>query len=183
MATLATTNIKHASSSSNNIVLNSDGTTYIPGHIIQVVQDVLDTTASFTSTAGQTQTFTDTGLSATITPSSTSSKIYVLATIYHASQAATNTARFNLVRGSTNIAQPTGTAANSATSINYLNTISMITTPISFLDSPSTTSATTYKIQISFDQPGSTIVHYINRYHGADLFNGISTLTLMEVAA
>ncbi len=37
MATLATTNIKHASSSSNNIVLNSDGTSYIPGHIIQVV--------------------------------------------------------------------------------------------------------------------------------------------------
>jgi len=153
------------------------------GGIVQIVQDVLDTTASFTSLAYQTQTFTDTGLSATITPTSTSSKIYVLATIYHASQASTNTARFNLVRGSTNIAQPANSPAGSATSINYLNTISMITTPISFLDSPSTTSATTYKIQISFDVPGSNITHYINRYHGADLFNGISTLTLMEVSA
>lgn len=184
MATLATTNIKHASSSSNNIVLNSDGTSYIPGHIIQVVQDVLDTPASFTSVAGNSTTFYDTGLSAAITPASSSSKVLVLATIHHASQAATNTARFNLVRGSTTIAQPaSGSGGNDGTTINYLNTVSMITSPINFLDSPSTTSATTYKIQIGFDAPGSNTAHYMNRYHGADQYRAISTLTLMEVAA
>ena len=154
------------------------------GGIIQIVQDVLDNPVSFTSVAGDSTTFYDTGLSVAITPTSTSSKVYVFATIYHASQAATNAARFNLVRGSTNIAQPaSGGSGNNGTSINYLNTISMITTPISFLDSPSTTSATTYKIQIGFDAPGSNTAHYMNRYHGADSFRGISTLTVMEVSA
>ena len=182
MATLATTNIKHASSSSNNIVLNSDGTSYIPGHIIQVVQDVLDAPASFTSLAGDSTTFYDTGLSVAITPASSNSKVLILASIHHASQAATNTARFNIVRGSTTIAQPTSGGANNATQNIYLNTISMITTPIHFLDSPNTTSSTTYKIQIGFDAPGSNTAHYLNRYHGADTYYTISTLTLMEVA-
>ena len=73
MATLATTNIKHASSSSNNIVLNSNGTTAIPGHIIQVVHATTNTPASST-----TATFIDSNLTATITPSSTSSKVLVI---------------------------------------------------------------------------------------------------------
>ena len=50
-----------------------------------------------------------------------------------------------------------------------------------FLDSPSTTSPTTYKLQISQDNTGVPV--YINRYHGSDNYHGISTLTLMEVAA
>ena len=154
------------------------------GGIIQIVQDVLDNPVSITSQAGDGTTFTDTGLSATITPTSTSSKVFILATIHHASQAATNTARFNIVRGSTNIAQPaSGGSGYNATTVNYLNTISMVTTPINFLDSPSTTSATTYKIQLGFDPPSYAIVHYLNRYHGVDQYRTISTLTLMEVSA
>tara|TARA_B000000532_G_scaffold16430_1_gene11611 strand:+ start:3374 stop:3934 length:561 start_codon:yes stop_codon:yes gene_type:complete len=186
MATLATTNIKHAGSSSNNIVLNANGTATISGHIIQVAQDVLDTPASFTSLANDGTSFYDTGLSLGITPQAASSKVLVLATLYHASQAATNTARFNIVRGSTTIAQPaSGSGGNDGTSINYLNVVSMITTPINFLDSPSYSlgDTLTYKIQIGFDAPGSNTAHYMNRYHGADQYRGISTLTLMEVAA
>ena len=73
MATLATTNIKHASSSSNNIVLNSDGTTAIPGHIIQVVQHTTDNHASTTG-----QTFVTTNLTGSITTTHANSKILVM---------------------------------------------------------------------------------------------------------
>ena len=71
MSTIATTNIKHASSSLNNIVLNSDGSTTIAnasgaGKILQVVSTFKDNSFSLTSTS-----YVDiTGLSAAITPSS-----------------------------------------------------------------------------------------------------------------
>ena len=45
---------------------------YIPGHVIQVVQGSTNTSAS-----GDTTTYTDTNLSATITPKSASSKILI----------------------------------------------------------------------------------------------------------
>ena len=53
---------------------------------------------------------------------------------------------------------------------------------MTFLDSPSTTSATTYKLQLKQDGSAGTPA-YINRYHGSDNYHGISTFTLMEVAA
>ena len=62
MSTIATTNIKHASSSSYNIVLGSDGSAYMPGHIIQTVQSTASADFSTTSTSyvqgPQTSTFT-----------------------------------------------------------------------------------------------------------------------------
>ena len=51
----------------------SSGGDAIGGGVIQVVQDFLNTTVGITSVAGDSTTFTDTGLSATITPTSTSS--------------------------------------------------------------------------------------------------------------
>ena len=162
----------------------SSGGDAIGGGVIQVVQDFLNTTVAITSVAGDNTTFTDTGLSATITPTSTNSKIFILATVFHSSLAATNTARLNIVRGSTNIAQPaSGSGGNDGTTIMYLNIASMITFPMCFVDSPSTTSATTYKIQMGFDSGASNTVHYLNRYFGADQYRGTSTLTLIEVSS
>ena len=161
----------------------SSGGDAIGGGVIQVVQDFLNTTVGITSVVGDSTTFTDTGLSATITPTSTSSKIFIMATIFHSSLAATNTGRFNIVRGSTNLAQPaSGSSGNDGTTIMYLNVASMITFPMCFVDSPSTTSATTYKIQLGFDSPSVNTVHYLNRYFGADQYRGTSSLTLMEVS-
>ena len=52
---------------------------------------------------------------------------------------------------------------------------------MTFLDSPSTTSATTYKLQIRGDNANSPLK--INRYSETNDYYGVSTLTLMEVAA
>ena len=76
MATLNATNLKHASSSSNNIVLAADGSVSMPnssfGKILQVVTAELTSQTSATST-----THVDSGLTASITPTSASSKILV----------------------------------------------------------------------------------------------------------
>ena len=147
--------------------------------ILQVVQTVKTDTFSRNATA-----FADiTGLSASITPSSSSNKVLVDARIYlsagHAS--GTTTAKLNIVRGSTDIGQPDGSVAHEATIHNWNSYSYMQVTTMNFLDEPSTTSATTYKVQLGADGTAATL--YVNRYFGADNYHGISTITLMEVAA
>ena len=51
---------------------------------------------------------------------------------------------------------------------------------MSFLDSPATTSATTYKVQMGADGTAATL--YVNRYYHTNNYTGISTLTLYEVS-
>ena len=81
MATLNTTNIKHASSSSNNIVLAADGSVSMPnssfGKILQVVQTVV--TGSYSEAFANTTSSASCGLDLNITPSATSSKILIMA--------------------------------------------------------------------------------------------------------
>ena len=81
MATLNTTNIKHASSGSNNIVLAANGSVNIPtlttnssfGKILQVVQTVKKDKQTIQSTS-----LVDiAGMSVTITPSSASNKVLI----------------------------------------------------------------------------------------------------------
>tara|TARA_B100000900_G_scaffold401908_1_gene407116 strand:- start:340 stop:897 length:558 start_codon:yes stop_codon:yes gene_type:complete len=105
MATLNVTNLKHASSSSNNIVLNADGSSTInslslPGHVIQVV------TASTNSGVSEGNgTYVDSNLSASITLTSSNNKVLVLV---DQSMRIANTAAagggVRLLRGSTVIA-------------------------------------------------------------------------------
>jgi len=145
------------------------------GNILQVVQTFKSDIFTTTST-----TFVDvTGFNATITPSSTSSKILILATT---SVSQTNTGSlvvFNLLRGSTNISQPDTTPTFNGTMGAYVTQASaIIPATINFLDSPSTTNATTYKIQLRVNS-GTCLLNGRNTGDGAFT----STLTLMEVAA
>ena len=145
------------------------------GAVLQVVQ-VVKTDQFTTATSG----FVDiTGLSASITPSSASNKILVLATIT-AGAGLNNNLGFNLVRNSTNINQSTGSNSNRTLTQNYGTAYQSITSPITFLDSPSTTSATTYKIQM--DSMGETTCK-INTRATDTYYGGVSQITLMEIAA
>ena len=112
MATLATTNIKHASSSSNNIVLASDGSASISGHIVQVVNSHLKTRQTISASSS----FQATGLSATITPSSSTSKILIIVNGVYSVNDSSSTqylSRFKLYNGTSEI-----TDANSTGSTN-----------------------------------------------------------------
>ena len=146
------------------------------GNIIQVKSGVLTTRATTTSS-----NFVDTGLSASITPFYNTSQILIL--FSGSFSTLTSIARFNLVRNSTNIAQGTGGTTNSTGNF-YSNTSSgfdyaVSQTTVNFLDSPSTTSAITYKIQFASSVNGTNIAMN-GRLHAND-FVGISTLILMEV--
>ncbi len=155
------------------------------GGIIQIVQSTKTDTASVTG-----GTFGDIGLSAAITPKSSSSKILVLV---QANIGSTNgySMMARLMRGSTPIHigdavgnRPQATVSPIST---YSSTIthSAQTIDMMFLDSPSTTSATTYKVQYSTYSP---YIIYINR-NGTDQnttqydARTASSITLMEVSA
>lgn len=140
-------------------VLTSSGAGALPtwssvttpaGTVIQVVQSTA--TAVFTSTA--VSTWTDiTGLSATITPSSSSNKILITVSSYMyiiAGLVNNQEGMFQIVRGSTPI--QLGDASGSRTVCTGIvdsvaSNFSAIPITYSYLDSPATTSATTYKIQ------------------------------------
>ena len=153
-----------------------------PGTVLQVLSTTKTDTFSTTSTS-----FTDiTGLSISITPSSATSKILVMASLCGGVNGGTNAAQYRLVRGSTAIAvaDAAGSRTQSTSALNYqidANRIDSYT--FQTLDSPATTSATTYKVQIIT----SASTAYINRsFNDTDLAvwgRTVSTITVMEVAA
>ena len=152
------------------------------GGIIQIKQTIKKdqfTTTSVVSSGGYVDI---TGLSATITPKFNTSKILVKAVIYNSNANAVNF--FRLLRGSTFIEQPSGTSSSGASynahAFAYYNANNwQDSTTIEILDSPTTTSATTYKIQGGVSSQTLTV----NKFHGTSNYYGISTLTLYEVSA
>ena len=151
------------------------------GSVLQVVQTVKTDTFSAT-----TSTYVDvTGLSVSITPTNSSNKVLILVDLnWGASALDLNTCR--LLRDSTVIG--VGNAAGSrGTGFAAMRTASadnIVTNSISFLDSPSTTSATTYKIQIKSGGTPNTV--YVNRTsndtNSFAFARVVSSITVMEVA-
>jgi hypothetical protein len=146
--------------------------------ILQVVSVFKADAFSMTGT-----TYTDvTGLSASITPQSSSSQIICMGQL-NTGITTNESVLGQVLRGATVIGNGTGgSSVNAITSGGTsASTSSMITTPFFFVDSPATTSATTYKIQIRTS--GGGIVGYINRRQNDLLVGGSSSLILMEVSA
>tara|TARA_R110000824_G_scaffold760_1_gene4754 strand:- start:678 stop:1325 length:648 start_codon:yes stop_codon:yes gene_type:complete len=157
------------------------------GKIGQVLQ-VYKTDAYTLSTASTWTAITD--LSLTITPSAATSKVLVMANIFHSSDASGGSLMFRFVRTSTaiGIADAVGTPRLQTSFGSYIgdhSTTAEVATDMSgntFLDSPSTTSATTYTIEGYI--AGST--QYVNRsIRDTDLAGydprSCSSFTLMEV--
>ena len=172
-------------SGGNNLV-TSNGSGVITSAGFGKIGQVVTTTKTdtFTLSTGS-NTFTDvTGLSATITPSSTSSKIYINFMITYGNSTG-SIVKARLLRGTTAIC--IGDASGSrqqATTGNYngvASTAMIQALTQNFVDEPSTTSATTYKLQVGTEN--ATL--YVNRNSRNDdaARDGIytSSITLMEV--
>ena len=170
-------------------ILPVDGApTHGGGGIIQVKSTTKTDTDSFASNT--TNTFVDlSGLSVSITPKFATSKILIMFTV--AAHVTTGTIHIRLMRDSTPIAvgDAEGNSVSSTVSRRTMSSVySLECTPMSytFLDSPNTTSATTYKLQ---GTAGSSYnaTFYINRASGttdADYASRVSsTITVMEVSA
>ena len=146
------------------------GTVAMPtGSLMQVVQTHV--TANTTTSSSSMVT---TGLEVTITPKFSTSKILItgnVAAIY--SNGATKYAKFELFKGSSFLAYITALAAYLQNEIAYNTDISF-----SYLDSPSTTSATTYKLMWNANNSG---VMWFNNY-GSSNNTTRSTITAMEIA-
>ena len=149
------------------------------GAILQVVSTTKTDAFSTTSTS-----FTDvTGLTASITPRSTSSKIYATLTINTAS-AGSAANPFRLVRDSTPIGVSTaGSTYNGFWSSNlyqfgYIGA-DILNINFNYLDSPNSLASVTYSAQC-LTTSGAGL--FVNRPAANQLYGGSSTITLMEVA-
>lgn len=153
------------------------------GKVLQVVSTAK--TDTFTQSGGG---FADvTGLSVSITPTLASSKILVLVSLSASAAVAGNSSAARLVRAGTDIFIGDTASARTRVTIAILQgeTQYPYSNHISFLDSPATTSSTTYKIQvIGLPSGGST---FVNRGQtdtdSATFTRSASSITVMEIGA
>ena len=155
------------------------------GGITQIKQTVKTDTFTMTGT-----TFTDvTGLSVTITPSSSSSKVLIIPSL---SIGAKKGARhgYRILRGSTaiGVGDSSGSRTQYTQQAGNLNSDTAVySNTFLFLDSPATTSATTYKVQLRSETDVSGYEVYINRsdddQDNASYGRSASSITVMEVSA
>ena len=171
--------------------LQIGGSAITQGKILQVVSTIKSDTFSTNPARG---TFVDvTGLSVTITPSRSANKILVLCSVSVAAGNSTASTSdpggvmLRLIRDSTSIGLGSGGSydatfgAISAAGLSGYSSRIPTATHYTILDSPATTSATTYKIAISgVRSPDNTV--YINRAE-SDLARTSSTITALEVYA
>jgi hypothetical protein len=162
--------------SGGNAIITSDGAgnltagtipakTIGTGAVLQVVHG--STTTTVTNNTG---TFATTGLSASITPTSSSNKIAIMATINGLLTTGTTTsAKLELRRDSTSLVIPQYFAGYDTASTDNQRNI-----PVFELDSPSTTSAITYEIFFLRASGSSNCRVQAN--------NSESTIILMEIA-
>ena len=149
------------------------------GKVLQVVSVVDDTDVTVNN-----QTYTDTGLTANITPISTSSNVLVM--VIHAvlisSGAGSTFGGIKLLRGSTDIFNPNSSNSTGPFAIgNNLYSSNYLFSPMQFLDSPNSTAQQSYKTQCrDYNTTGASYIR-IN-YPGSSV-TGKSVMTLMEVSA
>jgi len=182
-----TTGVELTPDTSGNLNLQSGGSTKIAvtssgvavtglskgslptGSVLQVVNAYYSG-----STSNASATYADTGLTATITPTSATSKILVLVNQAGVAKSNTNAGsgvNIKLLRNSTDLI----TFAILAGWTNSAQWNLVGTQSTSYLDSPTTTSATTYKTQ--FSNPAAASFAYVQSQ------GDTSSITLMEIAA
>jgi hypothetical protein len=139
------------------------------GSVLQVVQGSYST-----QVANNTDTPADTGLTATITPKFSTSKILVIATqngCLKTNNAIGNGVMLSIVRNSTTV------LSNGAYAAGYTGSTlaNNATITIQYLDSPATTSATTYKTQFRNNNNTTGVIVQLDS-------TTLSIITLLEIA-
>lgn len=180
MSTLTVQNLRGAAPT-NIINVASGHTFYAPGGVVQVQQTIYDAKSTYSNIS----TWTDhPGLTVNITPKYTTSKILIRSISQQATSGAT-TVNFRFVRNGTPICLGS-TASNAQGSFRGMNGDSAWCGIAmgEYLDSPSTTSTLTYKIQFLPYAADSRTVAFNNSVNGSnyDACTVTSSITVMEIA-
>lgn len=162
-----------ATSASNGMLLTANGSggsswSWGTGRVLQVVNVTYATEISSSST-----TYADTGLSASITPKSSSSKVLIMVSqngLFKNSTFISNGVMLKLFRGTTEINFFGFVVCYTGTAIENYGAAS-----VTHLDSPATTSSVTYKTQFANWQNQASVK--------VQAGNATSTMTLLEISA
>ena len=139
------------------------------GKVLQVVYG-----STSTNTANSTTTYADTTLTATITPTLSTSKVLVIVNQNGCGHPGSNANEWiRIVRGSTQILEISDLIGYTASTL----TLYGLSVGATYLDSPATTSATVYKTQFR-SEDGNTV-----RVQGNNSGTCNSTITLLEIGA
>lgn len=153
---------------SNTAGVSSDPGAGKAGGVLQVVNVTMGTQRSTTSTS-----YADvSGLTASITPTSETSKILVLVNVNGiAVTSAATTVSLKLLRGSTDLIEFEREAGYTGS---FATELAVGGSGATYLDAPASASAVAYKVQFKINTVGTGLV---------SASGGVSTITLMEVAA
>jgi hypothetical protein len=176
----------------SNITIDSTNGITFPNATLQAsagtILQVASTTKTDTFTTTSTTPVDITGLSVSITPKFSTSKIFISGSVcWGLDTTIAYLVGFLLVRNSTAICIADAAGSRSRWTFGsqgVYSTDNTVYSPINFLDSPATTSATTYKVQVQAESPRTV---WINRGAEGDGDTAItgrftSTITVMEVA-
>jgi len=162
--------------------ITNSGTATGFGKVLQVVS----TTKTDTFSSSSTGSWVDiTGLSLSITPSSTLSKIFISFSVQQGSSS-NGYANLRLERNGTAVGIGDAAGSRLQATTNFRNTLtaSQVCWVNEFLDSPSSTSALTYKLQVFNETIGTW---YVNRSsqdtNNTQQGRTVSTITAMEIGA
>ena len=154
------------------------------GKVLQVVQGKLNTHPSTNANSWVT-----TGLAASITPSATSSKIFILITV--GAVGGSNTTAFRIWKGSSHLTGASGNTGGNREAVAFRTLIDASDGNhaqgggYNYLDSPSTTDATTYTLYWKNQSSQTSTMNYASsNTDTANSFGSLtaSTITLMEIA-
>lgn len=184
---VAGTNTLTLPANTGTVLTSASNTGFPTGSVLQVLQAVKTDTSSTTSS-----TYSDiSGLSVSITPSSTSNKILVTCSVMVGQDGGAGTAAsIVIVRDATTLISPSSPGNRVPSIFNMESSISsgmqymLMPSVFTYLDSPSSTSSLAYKVQFKnvTNAVGAT---YINRggndSNTAAFPRGVSTITVMEI--
>jgi len=124
-------------------------------------------------TTNTTNVYADTGVTASITPSATNSKVFVMVTIngvHKRSGDVNNSLELKILRGATQLTIAHDIGYTGISEAGYPGSFSM-----NYLDSPNTTSSTTYKVQFRNEVNASAV--------DVQIGSSTSSITLFEIGA